>query len=75
MPDGLTSPLIKSDDFPKSPLSPHLKLKELARRKSTLSPIINRLSTEESALELNHDGAENVSMAEEAGLTVPPTQP
>lgn len=36
--EGKGGPLIKSGNFPKSPLSPHLKLKELAHRKGSLSP-------------------------------------
>lgn len=36
--EATIGPLIKSDNFSKSPISPHLKLKELARRKCTFSP-------------------------------------
>lgn len=74
-------PPIKSDNFPKSSIFPHLKLKELARRKGFCSPSNSSSKTEGNTWGGNSyvfestNATENIVMSEEAGLTTPPTQP
>lgn len=73
--DIISSPLIRSEAFPNSPNSPHLKLKERARRQGSNSPII--IKEGPSGANIAQDMKLNriCSSAEEAGLTMPPPQP
>lgn len=64
-------PLIKCDNFPNSSISPHLKLKTVARMKGN-SPSAENVG---SVLGISQDVAGNICMAEEAGLSTPPNQP
>lgn len=68
-------PMIICEAFSKSPLSLHLKLKEMARRKG--SPVSTNLSTVVTTPCNVEEGktSDNNLMAEEAGLPMPPNLP
>lgn len=68
-------PLIKCDAFPISPISPHLKLKELVRRKgSPTSTILSTVVTIPCNV-TERKFLDNTLMDEEAGLSMPPNLP
>lgn len=73
--EGVAGPLFKYGNFPKSPISPHLKLKELAHRKRSLSPMTGNEQNQKTERTHHSNVPEFLSTAEEAGLTMLPPQP
>lgn len=74
-PVSKSSHLIRREAFSKSPLSPHLCLKERAKSEGSSSLGVMKdgpLVSEEAQGVESH---ENILMAEEAGLTMPQPQP
>lgn len=69
--DAKIGPFIISEAFPKSPISPHLKLKEMAMRKGTMSLVNINITNHGNSIEQTHCDSHNTSMAEEVALPCP----